>query len=112
MLCYCYYRCYNGLNVPEIDGMKCKCVRDDYEWYPALAILWSSNFGILDSNGIPSCTSAGSVLQLCKVSQNSNKLFRRNCAYKKTMDFNICVKEVLFKIFECYVIVITGVIMV
>jgi hypothetical protein len=26
----------------------------------------------------------------------------------QTMDFNICVKEVLFKIFECYVIVITG----
>ena len=28
--------------------------------------LW--NTGILDSNGIPSCTSAGCVLQLCKVS--------------------------------------------
>jgi peptide subunit release factor RF-3 len=25
---------------------------------------------------------AGSVLQLCKVSQNSNKPFRRSCAYK------------------------------
>ena len=36
----------------------------------------------MDSNHIPSCTSAGSVLQLCKVSQNSNKLFRRSCAYK------------------------------
>ena len=35
---------------------------------PPLAILWCSNFGILDSNGIPSCTSAGCVLQLCKVS--------------------------------------------
>jgi hypothetical protein len=34
------------------------------------------------SNGIPSCTSAGSVLQLCKVSQNSNMSFRRSCAYK------------------------------
>jgi hypothetical protein len=29
---------------------------------------------------IPSCTSAGSVLQLCKVSQKSNKPFRRSCA--------------------------------
>jgi hypothetical protein len=36
----------------------------------------------LDSNNIPSCTSAGSVLQLCKVSQNTNKPFRRSCAYK------------------------------
>ena len=39
-------------------------------------------FQILDSNHIPSCTSVGSVLQLCKVSQKSNKPFRRNCAYK------------------------------
>jgi hypothetical protein len=31
---------------------------------------------------IPSCTSAGSILQLCTVSQNSNKPFRRSCAYK------------------------------
>jgi hypothetical protein len=29
-----------------------------------------------------SCTSAGSVLQMCKVSQKSNKPFRRSCAYK------------------------------
>jgi hypothetical protein len=36
----------------------------------------------LDSNHIPSCTSAGSVLQLCKVSQNSNEPFRRSFAYK------------------------------
>jgi hypothetical protein len=36
----------------------------------------------LDSNHIPSCTSAGSVLQLCKVSQNSNKPVRRSCTYK------------------------------
>jgi hypothetical protein len=36
----------------------------------------------LDSNHIPACTSAGSVLQLCKVSSKSNKLFRRSCAYK------------------------------
>jgi hypothetical protein len=36
----------------------------------------------LDSNHIPSCTSAGSVLQLCKVSQNSNKPFRKSCTYK------------------------------
>jgi hypothetical protein len=35
----------------------------------------------LDSNHIPSCTSAGNVLQLCKVSQNSNKPFR-SCACK------------------------------
>ena len=39
-------------------------------------------FKILDSNHIPSCTSAGIVLQLCKVSQKSNKSFRRSCAYK------------------------------
>ena len=39
-------------------------------------------FQILDSNHIPSCTSAGSVLQLCKVSQKSNKPCRRSCAYK------------------------------
>jgi hypothetical protein len=37
---------------------------------------------MLDSNHIPSCTSAGSVLQLCKVSQNYNKPFRRSCTYK------------------------------
>ena len=36
----------------------------------------------MDSNHIPSCTSAGSVLQLCKVSQNSNKPFKRSYAYK------------------------------
>jgi hypothetical protein len=50
-------------------------------------ISWKYNlnylpFQILDSNHIPSCTTAGSVLQLCKVSQNSNKPLRRNCAYK------------------------------
>ena len=39
-------------------------------------------FQILDSNHIPSCTSAGSVLQLCKVSEKFNKLFMRSCAYK------------------------------
>ena len=39
-------------------------------------------FQILDSNHISSCTSAGSVLQLCKVSQKSNKPLRRSCAYK------------------------------
>ena len=39
-------------------------------------------FQILDSDHISSCTSAGSVLQLCKVSQKSNKPFRRSCAYK------------------------------
>ena len=39
-------------------------------------------FLILDSDHISSGTSAGSVLQLCKVSQNSNKPFRRSCAYK------------------------------
>ena len=39
-------------------------------------------FQILDSNHISSCTSAGSLLQLCKVSQKSNKPFRRSCAYK------------------------------
>ena len=36
----------------------------------------------MDSNHIPSCTSAGSVLHLCKVSQKYNKPFRRSCAYK------------------------------
>ena len=39
-------------------------------------------FQILDSDHISSCTSAGSVLQLCKVSQKSNKPFRRSWAYK------------------------------
>ena len=39
-------------------------------------------FQILDSDHISSCTSAGSVLQLCKVSQRSNKLLRSSCAYK------------------------------
>ena len=39
-------------------------------------------FQILDSDYISSCTSASSVLQLCKVSQKSNKPFRRSCAYK------------------------------
>jgi hypothetical protein len=39
-------------------------------------------FQILDSDHIPSYTSAGSVLQLCKVSQKSNKPFRRSCTYK------------------------------
>ena len=39
-------------------------------------------FQILDSDHISSCTSAGSVLQLCKVSQKSNKPLRRSCAYK------------------------------
>jgi hypothetical protein len=36
---------------------------------------------IFDRNHIPSCTSAGSVLQLCKVSFKSNEPFRRSCAY-------------------------------
>jgi hypothetical protein len=39
-------------------------------------------FQILDSDHISSCTSAGSVLQLCQVSQKSNKPFRKSCAYK------------------------------
>jgi hypothetical protein len=39
-------------------------------------------FKILDSDHISSCISAGSVLQLCKVSQKSNKPIRRSCAYK------------------------------
>ena len=39
-------------------------------------------FQMLDSDHISSCTSAGSVLQLCKVSQKSNKPFRKSCAYK------------------------------
>ena len=37
---------------------------------------------MFDSDHISSCTSAGSVLQLCKISQKSNKPFRRSCAYK------------------------------
>jgi hypothetical protein len=39
---------------------------------------------LLDSDHISSCTSAGSVLQLCKVSQKSNKPFRRSCALQGT----------------------------
>jgi hypothetical protein len=34
-------------------------------------------FQIFDRNHIPSCTSAGSVLQLCKVSFKSNEPLRR-----------------------------------
>jgi hypothetical protein len=42
-----------------------------------------TSFQIFDRNHIPSCTSAGSVLQLCKVSFKSNEPFRRSCcAYK------------------------------
>jgi hypothetical protein len=33
-------------------------------------------------NHIPSCTSAGSALKLCKVSFKSNEPFRRICTYK------------------------------
>ena len=54
---------------------KTRTVSDLTEWYPQLAILWCSNH-------IPSCTSAGSVLQLCKVSFKSNEPFRRSWAYK------------------------------
>jgi hypothetical protein len=39
-------------------------------------------FQMLDSDHISSYTSTSSVLQLCKVSQKSNKPFRRSCAYK------------------------------
>ena len=39
-------------------------------------------FQMLDSDHISSCTSVGSVLQLRKVSEKSNKPFRRSCAYK------------------------------
>ena len=39
-------------------------------------------FQILDRNHIPSYTSPGNVLQLCKVSQKSNRPLRRSCAYK------------------------------
>ena len=39
-------------------------------------------FQIFDRNHIPSCTSAGSVLQLCKVTFKSNEPFRRSCTYK------------------------------
>ena len=52
---------------------------------PPLSCKYKLNylaFWILDSNHIPSCTSAGSVLQMCKVSWKSNKSFRRSCAYK------------------------------
>jgi hypothetical protein len=41
-----------------------------------------SPFKILDSDNISSSTSVGSVLQLWKVSQKSNKPLRRSCAYK------------------------------
>jgi hypothetical protein len=45
-------------------------------------------FQILDRAHISSCTSAGSVLQLCKVSKKSNKPLRRSCAYKVNMRDN------------------------
>ena len=66
------------LLVPKTDlhhKLKTRTVSDLTEWYPPLAILWCSNH-------IPSCTSAGSVLQLCKVSFKSNEPFWRSCAYK------------------------------
>jgi hypothetical protein len=48
--------------------------------------LWKMNgYGVMSRRqhpGIPSCTSAGCVLQLCKVSQKFNKQFSRSCAYK------------------------------
>ena len=60
---------------PQRRADKTRTVSDLTEWYPPLAILWCSNH-------IPSCTSAGSVLQLCKVSFKSNEPFRRSWAYK------------------------------
>ena len=37
-----------------------------------------------DWDYLPSCTSSGSILQLCKVSSISFNLFRKSCAYKTT----------------------------
>jgi hypothetical protein len=61
---YIYWYRKHDWNVPELT----RTVSNLTEWYPPFAILWCSNFGVLDSNSIPSCTSAGCVLQLCKVS--------------------------------------------
>ena len=47
-----------------------------------------------DSNHIPSCTSAGSVLQLCKISLISNKPFRRSCAYEVQPPSPLFVKNI------------------
>ena len=59
--------------------MRLQGTRSPFSWKYKLNYL---PFQILDSDHISSCTSAGSVLQLCKVSQKSNKPFRRRCAYK------------------------------
>jgi hypothetical protein len=58
-----------------------------YKMYMPSLFLWKYKlnylpFPILDSDHISSCTSAGSVLQLCKVSQKFNEPFRRSCTYK------------------------------
>jgi hypothetical protein len=55
----------------------------------------------LDSDHISSCTSAGSVLQLCKVSQKSNKPSRRSCAYKELYTVVIHYLQMCMKEYGC-----------
>jgi hypothetical protein len=45
-------------------------------------LTYTLKYVIFYRNHIPSCTSAGRVLQLCKVSFKSNEPLRRCCAYK------------------------------
>ena len=65
----------------DIGHIKCYWFNINYLFLSSFYI-GNITFQIFDRNYIPSCTSAGSVLQLCKVSFNSNEPFRRSCAYK------------------------------
>ena len=63
----------------DIGHIKCYWFKINYLF---LSSFYIANIQIFDRNHIPSCTSAGSVLHLCKVSFKSNEPFRRSCAYK------------------------------
>ena len=47
-----------------------------------LKMISQCSINLIKTRTVSDLTSAGSVLQLCKVSQKSNKPFRRSCAYK------------------------------
>jgi hypothetical protein len=76
-----YYNCvkFHKNSISRLGEVALTRYTTPFSWKYKLNYL---PFKMLDSNHIPSCTSAGSALQLCKVSQNSNKLFRRSCTYK------------------------------
>ena len=65
----------------DIGHIKCYWFKINYLFLSNFYI-GNITFQIFDRNHIPSCTSSGSVLQLCKVSFESNEPFRRSCAYK------------------------------